>query len=59
MLDYSYICDQVATTIRTLIIKNLSNELFIVFAIDSYGPLPANFPTELVKKHADQLVGNV
>jgi hypothetical protein len=59
MLNHGYRVGQVARAIWASVIEQLSNKLFIFFAVNSNWPLLADPATQFVKKHAHELVRDV
>ena len=59
MLDYARRIRQIAAAIRALVIEPLADELSVFLMVNPDGPALADAPAQLVKKHANQFVGNI
>jgi hypothetical protein len=59
MFNYGFGIRQIARAIWALGIEPFTDKLFIFFPVNFNWPVLADLATQLVKKHADQLVRHV
>lgn len=59
VLNYGFGIREIARTIWALATKPLADKPFIFFAVNFNWPVLTNLATQIVKKHADQLVRHV